>query len=107
MAAVDAAKYFQLAESLVGFRTKLRLRADTLDIAVRQQILRLVVKEVLVGADTITRSVIRFRFRSPGQGQADRRFRPASPDQGRAEIIFCVRGVLTAPCGVPTSVSDH
>jgi ribosomal protein S21 len=27
---------------------------DTLDIAVRQQILRLVVKEVLVGADTIT-----------------------------------------------------
>jgi site-specific DNA recombinase len=53
MAAVDEAKYLQLAESLGGFRTKLRLRADTLDIAVRQQILRLVVKEVLVGADTI------------------------------------------------------
>ena len=54
MAAVDEAKYLQLAESLGGFRTKLRVRADTLDIAVRQQILRLVVKEVLVGADTIT-----------------------------------------------------
>ena len=51
---MDEAKYLQLAESLGGFRTKLRLRADTLDIAVRQQILRLVVKEVLVGADTIT-----------------------------------------------------
>jgi site-specific DNA recombinase len=54
MAAVDEAKYLQLAESLGGFRTKLRLRADTLDVAVRQQILRLVVKEVLVGAATIT-----------------------------------------------------
>src|SRR5258708_7076484 len=54
MAAVDQAKSLQLAESLGGFRTKLRVRADTMDIAVRQQILRLVVKEVLVGADTIT-----------------------------------------------------
>jgi len=54
MAAVDEAKYLQLAESLGGFRTKLRSRADTLDIAARQQILRLIVKEVLVGVDTIT-----------------------------------------------------
>ena len=54
MAAVDEAKYLQLAESLGGFRTKLRVRAETLDVAVRQQILRLVVKEVLVGTDTIT-----------------------------------------------------
>jgi site-specific DNA recombinase len=54
MAAVDEAKYLQLAESLGGFRTKLRVRAETLEVTVRQQILRLVVKEVLVGADTIT-----------------------------------------------------
>jgi site-specific DNA recombinase len=54
MAAVDQARYLQLAESLGDFRTKLRARANTLDIAARQQILRLVVKEVLVGADTIT-----------------------------------------------------
>jgi site-specific DNA recombinase len=54
MAAVDEARYLQLAESLGGFRSKLRVRADTLDVAVRQQILRLIVKEVLVGADTIT-----------------------------------------------------
>ena len=54
MAAVDQAKYLQLAESLGGFRTKLRVRAETLDVAVRQQILRLVVTEVLVGTDTIT-----------------------------------------------------
>jgi len=54
MAAVDEARYLQLAESLTGFRGKLRVRAGVLDIAVRQQILRLLVKEVLVGKDTIT-----------------------------------------------------
>jgi hypothetical protein len=54
MAAVDEAKYLQLAESLAGFRSKLRVRAEASDIAVRQQILRLLVKEVLVGVDTIT-----------------------------------------------------
>jgi site-specific DNA recombinase len=54
MAAVDEAKYLQLAESLAGSRSKLRVRAEVLDIAVRQQILRLLVKEVLVGGNTIT-----------------------------------------------------
>src|SRR5438876_8803164 len=54
MAAVDEAKYLRLAESLAGFRSKLRVRAEVLDIAVRQQIVRLLVKEVLVGSDRIT-----------------------------------------------------
>ena len=54
MAAVDEAKYLQLAESLAGFRSKLRVRAQALDITVRQQILRLLVKEILIGTDTIT-----------------------------------------------------
>ena len=38
MAAVDEAKYLQLAESLASFRRKLRVRAEALDIVVRQQI---------------------------------------------------------------------
>ena len=54
LAAVDEAKYLQLAESLATFRTKLRSRAETLEVRERQQILRLVTKEVLVGSDTIT-----------------------------------------------------
>src|SRR6516165_5173878 len=54
MAAVDQAQYLQLAESLAAFCGKLRRRADTLDVRERQQILRLLVKEVLVDADTIT-----------------------------------------------------
>jgi site-specific DNA recombinase len=54
MAAVDQARYLQLAETLATFRGKLRARADTLDVRERQQIVRLLVKEILVGSDTIT-----------------------------------------------------
>jgi site-specific DNA recombinase len=54
LAAVDEANYLQLAESLATFRGKLRSRAETLEVRERQQILRLVMKEVLVGQDTIT-----------------------------------------------------
>ena len=53
-AAVDDARYLQLAETLSTFRGKLRARAETLDVGQRQQILRLLVKEILVGSDTIT-----------------------------------------------------
>src|SRR5437899_10002348 len=53
-AAVDQVRYLQLAESLDGFRIKLHERAKTLDVCERQQILRLIVKEVLVAADSLT-----------------------------------------------------
>jgi site-specific DNA recombinase len=54
IAAVDDARYLQLAETLATFRGKLRARAQTLDVGQRQQILRLLVKEILVSNDTIT-----------------------------------------------------
>jgi site-specific DNA recombinase len=54
MAKLDQAKYLKLAQSLGGFRKKLRARAQTLDVKERQQILRLLVKEILVGFDTLT-----------------------------------------------------
>jgi site-specific DNA recombinase len=54
IAAVDDARYLQLAETLTTFRGKLRARAETLDIGQRQQILRLLVKEILISNDTIT-----------------------------------------------------
>lgn len=54
MAAVDEARYLQLAETLTTFRGKLRVRAETLDVPERQQIVRLLVKEILVGSETIT-----------------------------------------------------
>ena len=54
MASLDDARYLKLAQNLSGFRTKLRERAQTLAAHERQQILRLLVKEVLVGSDTLT-----------------------------------------------------
>jgi site-specific DNA recombinase len=54
MAAMDQTRYLQLAESLEGFRTKLRVRAETLEVGERQQILRLLVKEILVDTNSLT-----------------------------------------------------
>src|SRR6266702_962783 len=53
LASEDQSRYLRLAETLSEFRGKLRVRAETLDTVDRQKILRLVVQEILVGADTI------------------------------------------------------
>src|SRR5215216_5657380 len=45
----DAETYLQLAETLEGFLSRLGERAATLDIGERQRVLRLVVREVLIG----------------------------------------------------------
>ena len=49
----ERAGYLRLAETLSAFLARLRAAAETLDIAERQRIVRLVVKEVLVDDDTI------------------------------------------------------
>ena len=67
LAAVDQATYVRLAETLSDFRDKLRARADTLDVAERQKILRLVVKEILVGGKEI-----RIRHSIPVSGSGPR-----------------------------------
>ena len=80
MAVVDETRYLKLAESLAGFRTKLRVRAQTLDVRERQQLLRLLVKEILVGADALT---IRHSIPiPPGEPGSDR---PPAPDAGPSE----------------------
>src|ERR1700680_5085639 len=50
----DRAAFLRLAETLTAFLTRLRSTAETLNVAERQRIVRLVVKDVLVGDDTIT-----------------------------------------------------
>jgi site-specific DNA recombinase len=50
----DRAASLRLAETLTAFLARLRSAADTLDVIERQRIVRLVVKEVLIGDDTIT-----------------------------------------------------
>ena len=50
----DAETYLKLTETLEGFRTRLAANAENLAIEQRQQIIRLVVREVLIGDDDIT-----------------------------------------------------
>ncbi len=49
----ERAAYLRLAETLSAFLVRLRIAADTLNILERQRLVRLVIKEVLVGDDTI------------------------------------------------------
>jgi site-specific DNA recombinase len=49
----DREAFLRLADTLTTFLSKLRKNADALDVLERQRIVRLVVKEVLVGEDSI------------------------------------------------------
>jgi site-specific DNA recombinase len=51
--ASDRASFLRLAETLAAFLGRLRSAADTLDVMERQRIVRLVVKEILIGDDSI------------------------------------------------------
>jgi len=61
-AANDQTKYLRLVETLDDFHTRLRERAATLNVTERQKVLRLLVKDILVGRETIT---IRHSIRMP------------------------------------------
>src|SRR5207249_6866583 len=50
----DRVAFLRLAETLTAFLARLRSAAETLNVTERQRIVRLVVKDVLVGDDTIT-----------------------------------------------------
>ena len=54
LAAADQSRYLQLTHTLAEFRERLRATAETMNMAERQRILRLLVKEILVDAETIT-----------------------------------------------------
>ena len=95
----------RLAESLSAFLTRLRTRAQTLDIHERQRIVRLLVKEVLIADNTI---VIRHSIpiHAPHPGDSDP---PPPPPEGRSPLgdqnyLLCPRRDAP-PCGVPRWVS--
>jgi len=72
----DRAAYLRLTETLETFMERLRSSAQTLDITERQRIVRLLVKEVLVGDDTI---IIRHSIPIPTAPTGS----DAPPDSGR------------------------
>lgn len=53
-AVADQQRYLHLAESLAPFQARLQSRAESMDIGERQRIVRLLVKEVIVGPEVIT-----------------------------------------------------
>src|ERR1700681_2014207 len=71
----DRAVSLRLAENLTAFLSRLRGAADTLSMTERQRIVRLVVKDVLIGDDTIT---IRHSISAPHQSPTQRRSLPPS-----------------------------
>ena len=73
----ERATYLRLAETLTGFLTRLRSSAETLDVEERQRIVRLLVKDVLVGDDTI---VIRHSIPVPNDPPSNHE--PPSPANG-------------------------
>jgi site-specific DNA recombinase len=67
----DRAAFLRLAETFTAFLARLRSAAETLNVAERQRIVRLVVKEVLVGENDITiRHSIPIPSGSPPNGGA-------------------------------------
>jgi site-specific DNA recombinase len=62
----DAETYLKLTETLDGFRARLSSSGDKLTVEQRQQIIRLVVREVLIGEDDVT---IRHSIPTPTRDQ--------------------------------------
>src|SRR5215831_6881686 len=78
----DRAAFLRLAETLTAFLARLRCNAETLDVAERQRIVRLVVKEVRVGENDITiRHSIPIPSGSPPNG--------GSPSAGNPNYLLC------------------
>jgi site-specific DNA recombinase len=65
----DRANFMRLAETLTAFLDRLHGAADTLDVIERQKIVRLIVKEILIGDDSIViRHCIPVGLSSPPTG---------------------------------------
>ncbi len=85
----DRAAFLRLAETLTAFLARLRSNAETLDVAERQRIVRLVIKEVLVGENDITiRHSIPIPSGSPSNG--------SSPSAGDPNYLLCKGSGFTA-----------
>jgi site-specific DNA recombinase len=80
----DRAAFLRLAENLTAFLARLRGAADTLSITERQRIVRLVVKDVLIGDDIIT---IRHSISVPQQNPTQGGYLPPSKTDGQNYLL--------------------
>ena len=97
----DRAAFLRLAENLRAFLARLRGAADTLSITERQRIVRLVVKDVLIGDDTIT---IRHSIPVPQQGPLQGGSLPPSRTDGQ-NYLLCKGSAFTLAVEYPAGRS--
>ncbi len=96
---IDQETYIALAENLEKFLGRLRDGAETCAIEERQRIVRLLVKEILVGPERI---VIRHSIptRNPdSEGSYPLRWRSHKPALGKSLHALCIRCLDAAACG--------
>ena len=88
--AADQAAYLRLAQTLSGFLDSLRTHAQALDVQERQRVTRLLVKEVVVGHDSITiRHSIPNAVRSSGSPGMSGAFGPADTTGSDGSYLLC------------------
>ena len=92
----DRAAYLRLAETLSAFIGRLRSSTKTIDVLERQRIVRLLVKEILVGDEAI---VIRHSIpviTSPTRDQEPRNSGPSAEVEGKGYLLRSGRSESTA-----------
>jgi site-specific DNA recombinase len=95
----DQATFLRLAETLAAFLGRLRNTADILDIMERQRIVRLVVKEVLIGDDNIViRHSIPIASTPPASGGPPAPSRSAATPNGQSYLLRKGRNLASFRC---------
>src|SRR6202789_1179330 len=89
----DRAVFLRLAETLTAFLARLHGAADTLSITERQRIVRLVVKDVLIGDETIT-----IPHSIPVSQGSPRGSCPPPSQAGGQNYLLCKGRVCAARC---------
>jgi site-specific DNA recombinase len=93
----ERSTYLRLAETLSAFLSRLRTAADTLDILDRQRLVRLLIKEVLVGDDTIViRHCIPVPSAPPSASDPPPSIRSDEPGVDRSYLLRSGSGLATA-----------
>jgi site-specific DNA recombinase len=111
----DQAAYLRLAETLSAFLGRMRENVHTLDIVERQRIVRLLVKEVVVGSDTITiRHSIPTPVRSSGNpDDSSTQHQSSGGQRSAASYPLCTRSDRSLPereadaAGRPVVAEEH
>ena len=113
--ATDRATFLRLAETLASFLGRLRSAADTLDVMERQRIVRLVVKDILIGDDTIViRHCIPVGSASPPDSGQPPSGRPHGTSGGQSLLLrkwsgvtgFCEHGTRWSRSSRPTGGAE-